>query len=400
MALQFNPPEWLVQQFMNQKTPAEQVGESIQTGLAALVKQQEAARLLKAQKEKQDLERVGTVAKLYEAGGPHLAGQYAPALGVASPAGFQPPTPSTGTVAGSSPVAPMQGPALPGVGLGLRAQQTPRSGMGAPSPIIKAISGTPDMDQLAQMGKYGQRVRDQQKTALEMAKLERDLATDPNAPINVLTEEDAIKRGQMGPRDRIVNTRTNDIRDERVDDRRRNDVLRYAQTIETHPVIKELNKQQIGLDQVNEMVNVIKSGNTVAASAMGTKMARAMGEVGVLTESDISRYVQSGRLDRAAADKLSRWTKGRPSDATIQEIQQISEVLRDSFAGKVQPVYDRYIDRFARAHNVSPEDAAYQLNFPYSKGIQAPVTSSALTPDRQARLAELRAKKAAGTLGR
>ena len=43
------------------------------------------------------------------------------------------------------------------------------------------------------------------------------------------------------------------------------------------------------------LIDLVKSGNTVAFSALGTKTAKAMGEVGVLTESDIARYVRSGR---------------------------------------------------------------------------------------------------------
>lgn len=130
--------------------------------------------------------------------------------------------------------------------------------------------------------------------------------------------------------------------------------------------IKPLHSQNIGLKQISEVADIASNGNTVAAAALGVKMARGMGEVGVLTESDISRYVTSGRLDRKAADKLSSWLRGRPTDATIGEIRQIASVLSDSFQSKMQPVYNEYIESFAEVEGLSPDDVSRKMAIPYA----------------------------------
>lgn len=155
-------------------------------------------------------------------------------------------------------------------------------------------------------------------------------------------------------------------REARREERINKDILAYSESLEKNPVIKDLKKQEVGITQVNDLSTLASTGNTVAFSVIGTKMARAMGEVGVLTESDIIRYVQSGRLDRKAADTLSRWTQGRSSQATLAEIQQINDVLSDSFASKIQPVYNTYVERLSRNYGLSPEDAAYRLDVPYT----------------------------------
>lgn len=131
------------------------------------------------------------------------------------------------------------------------------------------------------------------------------------------------------------------------------------------PVIKEMNKQGMALGQVDQILKLARDGNTVSAGALGFKMGRAMGEVGVMTDKDVVRYVQSGMLTRGAADKLSRWINGVPTDATLQEIQEISTALQDTFQSKIQPKYDNYINSYAKIEGLAPQDFADRLSLPY-----------------------------------
>jgi uncharacterized protein YbjQ (UPF0145 family) len=140
-------------------------------------------------------------------------------------------------------------------------------------------------------------------------------------------------------------------------------VLQHMRSMRSDPEIKSLYQMKINSGTVDELINKIKEGNTVASAALGMKMAKAMGEVGVLTDADVIRYVQSGRLDRKTADQLSRMMQGKPTDATLAEISQISNVLRDTFDSRVQPVYDTYIDSLSENLNISREDAFKRLGF-------------------------------------
>ena len=157
-------------------------------------------------------------------------------------------------------------------------------------------------------------------------------------------------------------------REEREQARYRNYFLDLEQR---DPIIKEVNKQDLSLNSVNALAGLVSDGNTVAFSGLGTKMARGMGEVGVLTEQDIKRYVMSGRLDRKAADTLSKWIRGAPTDATQEEIGQIVNVMRDTFQQKIQPRYDQFIKTYANIEKISPEEFANKIRLPYSGGGQS-----------------------------
>lgn len=138
----------------------------------------------------------------------------------------------------------------------------------------------------------------------------------------------------------------------------------FSQFIEKDDQMKLFKKEAVALGQVDNLIGAIKSGNTVAAGALGAKMARAMGEVGVLTTEDVARYVQSGALARGSADKLNKMLTGKPTNATLEEIKQISSILQDSYKSKVQPIYDKYATRLSRIYDIPLEKAYYVMDLP------------------------------------
>ena len=148
--------------------------------------------------------------------------------------------------------------------------------------------------------------------------------------------------------------------------RRRQQLLDIEQR---DPILKKLREQEIGIGQVDALIMLVAEGNSVAASALGVKMAKAMGEVGVLTESDIKRYITSGELAQGTADKLKLMMAGQLTVPTLGEISQISGILKKSFASKIQPRYDRYINSYASVEKISPEQMASELGLTLGRGI-------------------------------
>lgn len=153
MPLNFQPaPDWLLQDYMNRKSPGQQVLDSGNQAAATYMayKNQKATQAL-AQEQK-DIE----LAKLHAEGGsnsvdwlndlrksrglPPLGPLNMPGTTPAQPQLQPPPSDVPTNGMSSDPAgplnAPQQGPALPGVGLGLKGELPPQSGMGMRSPII------------------------------------------------------------------------------------------------------------------------------------------------------------------------------------------------------------------------------------------------------------------------
>ena len=145
MALTFNPPEWLLQEYFNRKSPIQVAAEGAQNVIGTYATLQNQQLTQQLAQEQKDIE----LAKLSSEGGTNSIdtlnairkGRGLPPLTIptSQPSSAIPPTQNQGTpydAQGNPIMGPMQGPPLPGVGLGMKAQQTPQSGIGAPSPII------------------------------------------------------------------------------------------------------------------------------------------------------------------------------------------------------------------------------------------------------------------------
>lgn len=155
---------------------------------------------------------------------------------------------------------------------------------------------------------------------------------------------------------------------QQTDDKTKNRYRNYVLDIEQRdPIIKEMNKQSVSLAQTEQLINLTKEGNTVAASAMGTKMAKSMGEVGMLTESDVRRYITSGQLTRKAGDKLMLMIKGKPTDATLEEIGQIANTLKNTFESRIQPRINGYIESYSKIEGLTPEEFSSNIGMTYKK---------------------------------
>lgn len=217
MALQFTPPpDWLVKGYVDRQNLGQQTSETVNQAYQAYIQQ-------KALQQKQANDSDEAYVKAFQAGGPDLANQIAVRRGIKNPPSIEPVTPptvSSGTVPtpAQPSVDPMQGPPLPGVGLGLKTQQTPQSGLGAPSPIVQAsldaghpnhadVKGyqlpTPEqMSKWANQGDYGQKKMAEAKLNLEMNKTMQGM--EGKGPLQTVTKEQALASGTFDPGKQVM----------------------------------------------------------------------------------------------------------------------------------------------------------------------------------------------------
>lgn len=148
---------------------------------------------------------------------------------------------------------------------------------------------------------------------------------------------------------------------------------------EKHPMVKELDKQGLSFDQADSLIEQMREGNQVALGALGTKMARAMGEVGVLTDMDVKRYVQAQSLVQKAQDMYGKNFKGKLSPETIKDIEEVTAKMKKGFSKKRKSLYDRYIKRayenYGKTAKFSLEDIETRFAMPSMAEMEEEVSS-------------------------
>lgn len=205
--------------------------------------------------------------------------------------------------------------------------------------------------------------------------------------------------------------------DEDKDQKRMDMIGREAKSMfnsmERHPLVKKLAEQQMAFDDLNTLNDLALDDNVIAFNSMGAKMAKAMGEVGVLTDKDVNRYVESKQLSTRAADTLNKWRTGRLTDASMEDLKDIANAMKGTANRKMRQVWDRHAKVISKNFGLSMEDAYDRLAVPQkdaqwedpkpaketkqvTPGTGA-VGGSGLTPEqRQKRIQELKAAQAAG----
>jgi len=122
------------------------------------------------------------------------------------------------------------------------------------------------------------------------------------------------------------------------------DIYGVIKDFEKDDTTKALKKEDLSFAQADQLIAQIESGNEVALGALGTKMARAMGEVGVLTESDVSRYIEAQSLVQKAKDKFGRAFMGNLSAKTLQDIKEVTQKMKEGFKKRKSEIQEKYID--------------------------------------------------------
>jgi hypothetical protein len=106
----------------------------------------------------------------------------------------------------------------------------------------------------------------------------------------------------------------------------------------------------MALEDIAPLVEQVKAGNQNAAAALGTRLARAMGEVGVLTDADVTRYVQGTSWGRKLLDWYKKGAEGSPSEETLKEIVKNAKTISSKLQGNLKKVYKNAESRMKVAY--------------------------------------------------
>jgi hypothetical protein len=120
--------------------------------------------------------------------------------------------------------------------------------------------------------------------------------------------------------------------------------------IKDDPRTKKAFEQAMALEDIQPLIEQVKAGNQNATAALGTRLARAMGEVGVLTDADVTRYVQGTSWGRKLLDWYKKGAEGMPSEKTLEEIAKNAETISSKLQQNLGKVYKNAESRMKTAY--------------------------------------------------
>jgi hypothetical protein len=116
------------------------------------------------------------------------------------------------------------------------------------------------------------------------------------------------------------------------------------------PRAKKAVEQGMALESIEPLLNEIESGNEMSISTLGSQLARAMGEVGVLTDTDVIRYVQGQAWGTKLKDWWARGAKGELPKEAIEGIRKNIKSIKTNLRSNLTSVYSNAASRMKTAH--------------------------------------------------
>lgn len=153
-------------------------------------------------------------------------------------------------------------------------------------------------------------------------------------------------------------------------------IYRVTKDFEGNKVKQEMDKQGISFGQADQLIKQVETGNEVALGGLGIKMARAMGEVGVITNEDVKRYIASQSILRQGKDYYARLGKGKLYDKTLKDIKDINRKMAAGFKEKEKEILERYVSRayenFGKHSGMSQRDIYKRFGMEHKVPLKAP----------------------------
>lgn len=115
----------------------------------------------------------------------------------------------------------------------------------------------------------------------------------------------------------------------------------------------------------NLVQDAVKKGGQSLAM-LGPRIAKGIaGEVGVLTEQDVTRYVQNPALVPGLMDTLTKMKSGKLTDTSAENILRLLDIMEKEAQAKVQGATIREAQLFSKRQGIPIEDALYFIDSAY-----------------------------------
>jgi hypothetical protein len=141
--------------------------------------------------------------------------------------------------------------------------------------------------------------------------------------------------------------------------------MKYQDSVLKNPLFKDNIGVINNMDQVRDLMSdaYLKGGQSVAA--LGTRMAKAMGEVGVLTERDVTRYITSPALKDSILSGGKKAVVGKITKQDYDNMLRVTNIMNMRAQQKINKAYEETATKFSRNAKIPYEEAMLLINPSY-----------------------------------
>lgn len=145
-----------------------------------------------------------------------------------------------------------------------------------------------------------------------------------------------------------------------------NQIERYTKSAQGSEQYKTAQKMLDASSKVRSLAHDAKFNGGQSLAMLGPSIAKGIaGEVGVLTEQDVTRYVQSPALAQKLKDTISKARDGKLTDESYENIMRLVDIMEAKSKDSRANAYDRAATQLSRNAGIEKDKALSYLNPDY-----------------------------------
>ncbi len=144
---------------------------------------------------------------------------------------------------------------------------------------------------------------------------------------------------------------------------------------------QDAEKIVLEIGKLRPLIEDARANGGQSLSMLGPKIAKGLaGEVGVLTEQDVTRYVNNPQVAQGIYDRFLKGTQGKLSEMSAENLLRLAEVMEKSSRASLDALIDEEATLFSRRENIPYEDARYFIDAKFQKPTASPAKESGSEP--------------------
>jgi len=156
------------------------------------------------------------------------------------------------------------------------------------------------------------------------------------------------------------------------------DAARTLKDLRGRKPFQDAEKIVMEIGKLRPLIEDAKANGGQSLSMLGPKIAKGLaGEVGVLTEQDVTRYVNNPQVAQGIYDRFLKGTKGKLSDISAENLLRLAEVMEKASKANLESLIDEEATLFSRRENIPYDDARYFIDAKFEKAGSAPKEAKA-----------------------
>jgi hypothetical protein len=196
------------------------------------------------------------------------------------------------------------------------------------------------------------------------------------APQLMKNKEFQLKMKELALKREEISANREVAKKEKVDARTRDTAMKFQKAAQSDPTFKSARNSLDEKETLSNLLDDAYRNGGQSVQALGTRMAKFMGEKGMLSEADTKKYISNPSLLGKFSSETYLKGQGKINKKDYDNIKRLLGEIGKAQEDNLKKVYKYHAKNFSKIEKISPDQAEELINPDYDQPSVAASTAS------------------------